>query len=875
MNITLTDVGVKSQPVQVFIGADLFGRFLTGQRRVLSCGLLLRLRLELAIRRLESTTKKLLHENLYDAYEGIFLEWLHEGIIQEVPVDEINLSGNYLPHRPVLQENSTTPIRPVFDASARMKGHPSLNESLHSGPNLIELIPDILLRFREKKIGVTADIRKAFLQISVCKEDRDFLRFLWWKNKDCQEDKFFRHARVVCGVRSSPFLLEAVLKYHLAKNCDVDPFVTKRLSNSFYVDNLLISVHNESELKHLINVPNELMKKDGFELQNWESSAPRDVNSKTIDLLGLKWNKSEDILSINPKWLKEFRELEALKEVRVPLWINITPDATKKFFIHTFCDASKDAYATVSYLVQESDDKNVHFLASRSRITPFKGSTTPRLELLAALVGARLIKSIVDALGWTTVKSFYWSYSTTVLTQRHVSGVENPADLPSRGCKASYLVKTRFWEGPRWLSSFQDKGPSNDFELDEDEILKERKKSAVSALVSVNQESSTEWFCQRFSKYENMVILVGWITRIVQKETFQEDDKQLKFLSVCKDEDGLLLVNTKIIYRKDTENFRTSVLLPSEHEIVSRLIRFHREKNSHCGVQTLINILRETYWILRGKKSVRKVISSCVICKRYSSKNLEYVAAPLPENRVRDAAVFQITGFDTEGPLFLKCNQQVWVLLFTCAIYRVVHLELMSGVSAEAFLMALRRFVARRGRCSTIYCDNGTNFGGAANILHSLDWKKDIKYGTVDANPPPAAWWGGWWERLIRIMKDLLKRVLGKAYLSHEEMMTFLCNCEAIINSRPLTYVSENDTDFTPISPSMFIQGISEWTVPDLDVSDYNSLSKRIKYRQTVQKDLRHRFRSEYFGQLVQRRTCKGSRPYLWEATTSREFIDL
>ncbi|GBN15087.1 hypothetical protein AVEN_19953-1 [Araneus ventricosus] len=98
---------------------------------------------------------------------------------------------------------------------------------------------------------------------------------------------------------------------------------------------------------------------------------------------------------------------------------------------------------------------------------------------------------------------------------------------------------------------------------------------------------------------------------------------------------------------------------------------------------------------------------------------------------------------------------------------------------------------------------------------------------------------GGWWERLIIIMKDLLKRVLGRAYLSHEEMTTVLCDCEVIINSRPLTYVSENDTDFTSTSPSMFIQYIREWAVPDLDVADHYSLNKRIKYRQTVQTDLR------------------------------------
>ncbi|GBM20414.1 hypothetical protein AVEN_222115-1 [Araneus ventricosus] len=192
-------------------------------------------------------------------------------------------------------------------------------------------------------------------------------------------------------------------------------------------------------------------------------------------------------------------ELEALKEVWILHWINITPYATKKFFIHTFCDAGRDAYTAVSYLVQEGDDKNVHFLASRSRIAPLKGAMIPRLELLSALVRGRLTKSIVDVLGWTTVKCFYWSHSTNVLkwitkeenwsvfvnnrvqeirkisqpsSWRNVSGVENQADLPSRGRKASYLVKTRFWEGLRCFISFQDKGPYNDFKLDEDEILK-------------------------------------------------------------------------------------------------------------------------------------------------------------------------------------------------------------------------------------------------------------------------------------------------------------------------------------------------------------------------------------------------------------------
>ncbi|GBM99475.1 hypothetical protein AVEN_152237-1 [Araneus ventricosus] len=79
--------------------------------------------------------------------------------------------------------------------------------------------------------------------------------------------------------------------------------------------------------------------------------------------LSLGWDE-EITGSLREEFFQWFRKLEALKEVRVSRRINITPDATKKLFTRTFCDASKDAYAAVSYLVQEADDKNAHFLAS-------------------------------------------------------------------------------------------------------------------------------------------------------------------------------------------------------------------------------------------------------------------------------------------------------------------------------------------------------------------------------------------------------------------------------------------------------------------------------------------------------------------------------
>ncbi|GFY10079.1 integrase catalytic domain-containing protein [Trichonephila clavipes] len=153
-------------------------------------------------------------------------------------------------------------------------------------------------------------------------------------------------------------------------------------------------------------------------------------------------------------------------------------------------------------------------------------------------------------------------------------------------------------------------------------------------------------------------------------------------------------------------------------------------------------------------------------------------------------------------------------------------------------MLSLRRFIARRTRPETIYTDNGTNFVGTNSELKNLDWDKimketDIKPIKWKFNPPTAAWWGGWWERLVRVIKELLKRTLGKAILTYEELLTVLCDCEAVVNSRPLTYVSEDPNDLIPLTPSLFLNGKSSYDTVDLDL------------------------RKEYLGQLRQKRPGK------------------
>ncbi|GBM50512.1 hypothetical protein AVEN_160736-1 [Araneus ventricosus] len=92
------------------------------------------------------------------------------------------------------------------------------------------------------------------------------------------------------------------------------------------------------------------------------------------------------------------------------------------------------------------------------------------------------------------------------------------------------------------------------------------------------------------------------------------------------------------------------ILLPSDFIVVQKMIMHNHKTLSHCGIQTLMSILREEFWILKSRRTIRKAIKTCTVCKRFDAKHPEVQAAPLPEDRLRDSATFDTTGIDLEGP---------------------------------------------------------------------------------------------------------------------------------------------------------------------------------------------------------------------------------
>ncbi|GFT20836.1 integrase catalytic domain-containing protein [Trichonephila clavipes] len=399
------------------------------------------------------------------------------------------------------------------------------------------------------------------------------------------------------------------------------------------------------------------------------------------------------------------------------------------------------------------------------------------------------------------------------------SGNMNIADLLSRGCSPRQMLSSRWWERPSWLKQNSEYWPDGEISCEPQEVNVERKKTK-NANVDLANDAPPLLICN-VSDYDKMIRVFAWILRFVnncRKDYNKCNEHELSVAEIENSEKPLIRL-TQTYYLPDVESLKFVTFIDND------------------------NILR---------------VKSKITERNDEMKSLSSGPSPLPPDRVNDCAIFEVVGIDLAGPLFLKTGEKVWITLFTCAVYRALHLELVNALSSDAFLLALRRFIARRGRPRIIYCDNGTNFRGAFNDLAKLDWHKISRETSTQKIvwkfiPPTAAWWGGWWERLVRIIKELLRRSLGKSILSYEELSTVICECEFLINSRPLTYISENPQELIPLTPAMFLIENRCSDTTDIDELNSTDLRKRMKYRIKLLSDLRQRFRKEYLSELIQK----------------------
>ena len=239
---------------------------------------------------------------------------------------------------------------------------------------------------------------------------------------------------------------------------------------------------------------------------------------------------------------------------------------------------------------------------------------------------------------------------------------------------------------------------------------------------------------------------------------------QLKLVN----DNGLIRSVGRLKYSSMTDSCKYPILLPSNSPLTRLIIADAHVLTLHSGVNGVLNFLRERWWVPRGRQAVKKVISGCVSCLKVQGKPYTYPAdPPLPAGRVAKAKPFQVCGVDYSGALSVKSNDgliKAYIVLFTCAITRAIHLEVVYSLSEEDFLRAFIKFSSRRSFPQILYSDNASNFVATSNTLEQVANSRSVSEYFADNRlqwrfiTPRAAWHGGIWERMIGLVKSTLKR---------------------------------------------------------------------------------------------------------------------
>ncbi|XP_055714332.1 uncharacterized protein LOC129808575 [Phlebotomus papatasi] len=519
---------------------------------------------EIAEKRFKCVERRLQRDrNLYIQYREFMKQYELLEHMRLLPPDYTSPQpAVYLCHHPVIKESNSTPVRVVFDASARTKSGQSLNSVLMVGGKTQDDIFDILLRYRQHNIVLRADVQKMYRQIET----------------------------VTYGTACAPFVATRCLKQLAIEEQKSFPLAAKATERDFYVDDVLTGASTVEEAKQLQTQLDQMMsqvlKQIPEDDQEYSSTLNLDLEGN-VKTLGLYWNPTTDafrftgsevssavtkrsILSdmariydplgflspivitakilfqslwkvkadwdarLNEEVIHKWQEYQMnINQVvsQVTVVRQVTCSQPQDIQLLLFCDASEKAYAA-SFYVRTIDSDNAvhtHLLCSKTKVAPLKQVSLPRLELCAAQLGARLLKKVMNALTIPINEIHAFSDSMIVLhwihgePQRwktfvgnrvahiqgivppehwhHVKSEDNPADMASRGVSAEALISdSMWWHGPHWIQDTDMQFHDPEFVPTDNTIPEQR--SSVS-LVIVNEQFWS--FIDHFSSFTKLV----------------------------------------------------------------------------------------------------------------------------------------------------------------------------------------------------------------------------------------------------------------------------------------------------------------------------------------------------------------------------------
>ncbi len=650
------------------------------------------------------------------------------------------------------------------------------------------------------------------------------------------------------------------------------------------------------------------------------------------------------------EWKSLLHQLTEAGKIEIPRYyfgsIKTRPTEIELF---GFSDSSERAYSALVYArITVNEHTQTQLVMAKSRVAPLKKLTIPRLELLGALILARLINTVLKALlPFCNAKiSKCWSDSITTIfwikgDQRewklfvenrvqeirqlvpkelweHCPGKDNPADIPTRNNNPTTLnTNSRWFKGPEWLETEQASWPRQPTVTDPPETCLAEAKSSTknkeltTLLVEtrspqrisniVNPENYSDYgkllrvtayvlkfidLCRKKTNGSSKDITSVeidraekcWIRDIQSSFTKGKLDELRKTLGIFTDDQGIIRCKGRLEHSSLPYETKHPALLPKEHRITDLLIWDSHRRVLHNGARETLQQLRTRFWVLRARQKVKKVIRTCVLCKRI--QGLSYgipQQSQLPEFRVNEDCAFSVVGIDFAGPLFIRnspnSSNKVYIALFTCGNSRAVHLELVPDLTTTTFLLCFRRFISRRGMPNIVVTDNAKTFKAFSKTLHRIFKEAETRDFLSENrirwqfNLAKAPWWGGFYERLVKSVKLCLKKCVKTARLTLDELHTIVIEIEGVLNTRPLTHQYPEDLT-TPLTPAHLIMGRRIIQLPvdfgsDMNDRDFNDNDDHIRRRSKhLTKLLKHywqRWKREYLVNLrEQHRLQKG-----------------
>lgn len=581
-----------------------------------------------AVKRFESIEKKMDKDELYrNVYTTKINEYIKKGYAVQLSVEEaqkISPRTWYLPHFGVLNKNKPGKFRLVFDAAAKFQGI-SLNSSLMSGPDLNQPLVSVLLKFREKPIGVCGDIKEMFHQVLIRKEDQDSQRFVFRSDKK-EPLKVFKMQAMTFGATCSPTTAQYVKNKNAQQFYKEFPQAVEAVLQNHYVDDYVCSFSSETEAVKITKEVIKIHKFAGFQLRGFVSNSSivtktlnscqpteevsMDLGNNNPKILGLHWNLETDcfifkthmdridreiteyvraptkreVLSIvmslfdpfgfigsytiNGKlllqsiwkkqigwdapisddllqtWKKWFNELPKVENLAIPRCYNMNL-LQSIVQLHIFVDASSQAFAAVAYfrIITQENQISTSLICSKTKCAPLKYMSIPRLELQAALLGVRVMKSIIENQTIKFRDVFFWTDSSTVLhwirneknqlkpfVANRVSEIlettspnqwfkvptkENVADQATRSTEnVARTIGCHSWlHGPQWLLTSEWPEQTN---LTLNHEGEKEIKTTKNVYVVKNQDHQSLICYERFSNYSRLVRAIAWVRRFIR-----------------------------------------------------------------------------------------------------------------------------------------------------------------------------------------------------------------------------------------------------------------------------------------------------------------------------------------------------------------------